>query len=263
MFLFLSKTLPLFLYPIGFATLILFLVRFFAKRTERWHKTMLTVAFFALWLGGNELVSYAVSWPLEHKYLPADPMPNSDVIVVLGGGTEVWQSPRPIPELNSRGDRLLYAAYLYKQGVSPNILVTGGGSPWRGAYVEADNMQAVLEIMGVPAEAIWQENRSTNTYENGAFSREILAEKGIDEIVLVTSAVHMPRSVAIFEKQGFSVIPAATDFKVVDAGWGTFWDLNIRSQIIHLIPDANYLLTTTRALKEYVGIIVYWARGWL
>jgi len=54
------------------------------------------------------------------------------------------------------------------------------------------------------------ENDSENTAENAFYSAEILREKNIKTIILVTSAMHMPRSVALFEAQGLNVIPAPT-----------------------------------------------------
>ncbi len=75
--------------------------------------------------------------------------------------------------------------------------------------------------------------------------------------------MHMPRSLALFEQQGLQVTPAPTDFLVSQAEWESLWTGDIRSQLIHLLPNAEYLAYTTRALKEYIGIAVYGLRGWL
>ena len=148
------------------------------------------------------------------------------------------------------------------------IVVSGGWLTWQtdGVYgnSEAADMTQLLQLMGVPAEAIWQEDRSVNTYENGVYTRELLAEKGVNRIMLVTSASHMPRAVAVFEKQGFEVIPAPTDFYVtetVDRGGDGRPDWS--NLLYHSIPQAEYLEVTSRALKEYIGLVVYRARGWL
>src|SRR5690606_30182135 len=92
---------------------------------------------------------------------------------------------------------------------------------------ETDAMTELLVALGVPEEAILPEDRSRNTYENALYVRELLAQADSNEIVLVTSALHMPRSVAIFERQGFSVTPAPVDYFVTegvpglttDSGW--------------------------------------------
>jgi uncharacterized SAM-binding protein YcdF (DUF218 family) len=202
MFFFLSKLLPIFIYPVGLACLVIFLAWRLRSR-ERWLKIMLTVAFFAIFLGGNKWVAAGLLKPLEWRHLPPEPLPEAPVIVLLGGGTRSLDYPQqPVPGLNEAGERLLYAAWLFQEGIAPYVLVSGGTMGGETSS-EAAEMSWALQLMGVPEEAIWPEEQSLNTYENAVFTREILAAKGITEIVLVTSAVHMPRSVAIFEKQGF------------------------------------------------------------
>ena len=86
---------------------------------------------------------------------------------------------------------------------------------------------------------------------------------GIRRIILVTSASHMPRSVALFEKQGFEVIPAPTDFTVTQAGWDKLKSGGLASQVLSLLPSAENLGLTTRMLKEYFGMLVYRLNGWM
>ena len=131
MILFLSKLLPLFVYPLGLACIIL-LITLFLKTGTKWKEISIAVAFALLWLGGNRWVSVSLRRSLEWQYVPPDLLPVVDVIVVLGGGTESAQFPRPIVELNSAGDRMLYAGWLYHQGVAPKLLLSGDISPGWG-----------------------------------------------------------------------------------------------------------------------------------
>jgi len=136
-------------------------------------------------------------------------MPQAPVIVVLGGGTESADYPRPMSEINSAGDRIVYAAWLYQEGVAPHILVSGGNvgfSTSRGT-TPAEEMTELLILMGVPENAIWQQSDSQNTHEDALYSAKILMNEDIAEIILVTSAMHMPRAKALFKYQGFKVIP--------------------------------------------------------
>ena len=190
-------------------------------------------------------------------------MPEAGVIVVLGGGTQPQSPPRTLTELNDSGDRLVYAAWLYKQGVADNLLLSGGGFDRIGVDMEAVGMASLLELFGVPAEALWLETDSRNTYENALFSAAILEEQGIEEIVLVTSAFHMPRSVAIFERQGFTVIPAPSDFIATESDWEQWREGNWQVRVLSLLPQASYLDDTTKVVKEYIGIVIYRLRGWL
>ena len=127
----------------------------------------------------------------------------ADAIVVLGGSTEPALSPRPIVEMNGTGDRVTYAAYLYKEGKAPHLLLSGGYITWldERQSTPAVEMASLLEMMGVPAEALWLEEKSQNTYENALYTHQILTEKGINRIILVTSAMHMPRSVALLRNK--------------------------------------------------------------
>lgn len=202
---------------------------------------------------------------LEWQYLPPAELPDADVIVLLGGGEEPEAAPQPLPGLNDAGDRLVYAASLYQQGAAPHILVSGGVVGVDGPALQpgAEAMAALLEIMGVPDSAIWLEGRSRNTYENAVETKKLLEPSGINRIILVTSALHMPRSRAIFAKQGFDVTPAPTDYNVTQAEWDYYWTPDPSIQIFNLFPTAETLDWTMRAMKEYIGIVVYRARGWL
>src|SRR5260370_7247985 len=81
-----------------------------------------------------------------------------------------------------------------------------------GIETEAEAARSVLEDWGVPESAILVETRSKNTAENGSFSRDLLASRGIHRALLVTSAYHMPRAVAAFRKAGLEVTPPPTHY---------------------------------------------------
>jgi uncharacterized SAM-binding protein YcdF (DUF218 family) len=117
--------------------------------------------------------------------------------------------------------------------------------------------------MGVPPEAVLLETDSGNTYENAVACRKILKEKGFRRVILVTSAAHMPRSVGVFKRLGIEVIPAPTGYTATQGDVGISIPKNPYNFLISLLPDADNLKTTTRMLKEYVGIFIYKLRGWL
>jgi len=73
----------------------------------------------------------------------------------------------------------------------------------------------------------------------------------------------MPRSVALFEHQGFEVIPAPTDFRITQSGWDQMTSTSLLVQLLNLFPSADNLSQTTGALKEYIGMFIYRLRGWL
>lgn len=260
-FVFLSKLLPLFIYPLGLA-IVLLVVALVWRRASR---PLIVAALLVLLLGGNRFVAYSLLRTLEYRYLPPSPVPSVGAIVVLGGGTRSADYPRPIVEVNEAGDRLSYAAALYHAGAADRILVTGGAIEFltpEGVNAEGTDMAVALRALGVPDEAIRVEARSRNTYENALYSREMLAAEGIDDILLVTSAMHMPRSLPLFEAQGLRVAAAPTDYLVSQVEWEHLWRGGPEAQLINLLPNAEYMAYTSRVLKEYIGIVVYSLRGW-
>ena len=264
MFVYLSKLLPLFIYPLGIVTLLLIL-GLSSERRKKWHKTFLILALVTLLLGSNRWVSYGLARSLEWQNLPSETTPQAEVIVVLGGGTESGDYPRPMTEVNGAGDRVLYAAKLYHDGAAPIILVSGGNLGFSSARgnTPAEEMTDLLNMLGVPTESIWQQDQSQNTYEDALYSAELLREKEITEVILVTSAMHMPRAKALFENQGIDVIPAPTDFTVTEQNWQSVFQPTIGEWVINLLPNASALDLTTTVIKEYIGLLVYHLRGWL
>ena len=263
MFLFLSKLLPLFVYPLGLCCILLTIALFLSYKRSRWAFMPIFVAFFILFIAGNTRFSSRLVKSLEWQYLPSQTMPKADAIVVLGGMTRNIDPPRIMPDVSERGDRLLYGAKLYKDGAAPLIVLSGGRIQWRGGGdSEAKDMASLLQLMGIPEEAMLLEPNSLNTYQNAAYTEPILEEKGIKKILLVTSAMHMPRAIAIFKKRGIDAIPAPTDFIISDRDF-TEVNYSFESRILSLIPDASNLELTTQAIKEYIGTFIYRLRGWL
>ncbi len=284
---FLSKLLPLFVYPLGLACVLL-IAALSLRRWRRWQTTLVVLAFLALWLGGNRIVTMAVVRSLEWRYEPVEvaelvEREAGETIVVLGGATRTPGDQRLLPEVNEAGDRLLHAAWLYQQlsqqGEAPTVLVSGGSVVLNQARPQANTdgveqddvtgeavqMARLLDLMGVPETALLIEDQSWNTYENAVNTRALLAAQGFDfdqPILLVTSAMHMPRSVRIFERQGFRVIPAPTDFLVARGDWAYYTSPSLQMQTMNLLPSAADLDLTSKAIKEYIGLVVYRLRGW-
>jgi uncharacterized SAM-binding protein YcdF (DUF218 family) len=199
---------------------------------------------------------------LEWKYKYYNDLPQAEAIVVLGGGTKSRIDPKLMIDLGIQGDRVIYGGKLYLQKKAPLIIVTGGRLEWLGEGLsEAAEMTKILQKMGIPASAIIQENKAINTYENAVNVRQILNKLGINKVLLVTSALHIPRSLMIFKHQGIDAIPAPTDFLVSNES--TFFENSFQINLISSFPDLGSLYQTTIALKEYIGIIVYKLKGWL
>lgn len=228
-------------------------------RKSRIASALIATSLMILLVSSNEIFSKWLVRSLEWQYLPTAQLPQADAIVVLGGGTRPRIAPRPWYEVNEAGDRILYGSWLYKQGKAPVMIVTGGRAEWlgEGGNPESEDMAAIAEMMGVPSSAIIQESQSFNTRDNATNIKPILVNRKISKVLLVTSALHMPRSMEIFRKVGIESIAAPTDFLTVqnenNKGWGI---------VIDLLPNVEALRNTTNAIKEYIGLIVYQLMGW-
>lgn len=262
MFLYLSKLLPLLFYPLGLACGILLLALLI--KSTKWQKGLLAAALALLYLASNHWVALGLARSLEWQYLPEMPLPEGEIIVVLSGGTQSASLPRQMVEINQAGDRIFYAVHLYRQGKASRLLLSGGKIEWLSPGLDpAEDMLYLMEFFGVPRQAMWLETDSRNTYENALNARLMLEAQGIHRILLVTSASHMPRSVQLFEKQGFEVIPAPTDFTVTQQDWEQAIHAPFFTQLLQFLPSAENLSITSRMLKEYFGLFTYRLRGWI
>src|ERR671932_1014371 len=195
MFLFLSKLLPLFLYPLGLACLLMVVALVMWWRRSRWVPIPISLALMVLLLASNSWIANSLVKSLEWQQIPAKALPSADAIVILGGATKSAFPPRPGVDLSEQGARVLYGAQLYREGKAPVVIASGGRIDWRsGGPSESADIAKILQTIGVPASAILQDPTSLNTYENAVNVKKIMKEQGIRRVLLVTSAMHMPRS---------------------------------------------------------------------
>ena len=249
--LFLSKLLPLALYPLGITSLLLILaILNFWQRPYRSGIALLT-ALFVLLISASGGFANAMVGSLESQTPPLQNPPKAAAIIVLGGSTYAPNYPRQWPEVNEAGDRVLYGAKLYREGYAPKVILSGGRITWKdGGQAEAIDMRTLMTTMGVPRKNIILEPDSLNTYENARNVNEVLEKNEIEgTILLVTSAMHMPRAKAIFKKQGIDVIAAPTDFRVEPHRQS----MSSKERILNFLPDAKALEMTTDAIKERIG----------
>jgi uncharacterized SAM-binding protein YcdF (DUF218 family) len=262
MFLFLSKLLPLLVYPLGLSCLLLGASLILWRWRPRWAQGVVATTLVLLILASNSNLAALVVKSLEWRYLPLETIPKAEAIVVLGGSTHAATTPRPWVEVSEAGDRVLYGVKLYKDGKAPLLVFSGGRIDWKeGGPPEADDMTQIALVMGVPANAILQEGTSLNTYENAVNVKALLRAQDIRTVLLVTSAMHMPRAMAIFQKQGINAIATPTDYWVSQ---GNFQEnRSFQGSLLNLLPDTEALHFFTRALKEYIGLGIYRLKGWL
>ena len=203
-------------------------------------------------------VAHILVRSLESKFDPPASFPKASAIVLLGGATEPAVPPRRYSETNAFGDRIFHAIRLAKAHYAPYVICSGGivkflhDTPQSEAATMADLLQ---EFGGFDSSSVIIEDQAKNTHDHGPKISEILLKRGLKkEIILVTTAMHMYRSVKIFKKYGFTVYPAPTDYWIEKKNqWNIF----------SFLPDANALFYSTTALHEYYGLLAYKVMGWL
>lgn len=169
-------------------------------------------------------------------------LPSVAWIVVLGGG-HTYRANRPVTDVVGRSSlvRLVEGIRLHRQIPGSRLLLSGGTDQYE--LTEAEAMGSLAKDLGVPAGAMRLDTESLDTAEQAKRVAEIV---GKQPFVLVTSASHMPRALALHRALDLEPIPAATDF-------ASGQSIRLRS----LIPRSHSLSATTRAWREALGRI--WA----
>jgi uncharacterized SAM-binding protein YcdF (DUF218 family) len=254
----LFRFLPLLFFPVGLSCLLgAAALAGLLRGARRAAILCLSAALAILYLCSIHPVAWLLLHGLESRYAQQASYPKCPAIVILGGAGVPANPPRLHPETNAYGDRVLYGAMLYHQGFAEKIVVTGGSIPFINDFdgTEAGINAALLrEYFGIDSSALILAENSMNTYEDALSTARQLEKSGLaKDVLLVTSAAHMPRSVGVFRKQGFTVHPAPTDFHAETALHVNVWGL---------FPQEGFLNETCFALHEYVGLLTYRLLGW-
>jgi uncharacterized SAM-binding protein YcdF (DUF218 family) len=153
-------------------------------------------------------------------------------------------------------DRLLHTYRILRQGKANQAYVVGG-NVFDGYFnaSEAEFSRLLLREWGLPGNRVVIGERSRTTWENAIETRDWLSEQGLinKPVILVTSALHMPRAVETFRAAGVRVVPASTDIQVT---------ADTAPSLFKWIPSVSALGLTTRAWHELVGLHYYRWRGW-
>lgn len=218
------------------------------KRSREFAIALIAVSQLTLLLLSTPAIANALARTLEPAPLAAGGMKDAQAIVVLGGGRN-----RGAPEWGGETvnkftlQRLRYAARLARESGLP--LYVTGGKPDGGELAEGTLMGAVL-VNEFAVQVRWIDTAANTTRENALMAAQDLKPQRIERVVLVTSALHMPRSRRAFEQAGFSVIPAATDY----FGQRPFAPYQ-------LVPGPGALHQSHQALREWLSGLYYTMRG--
>jgi uncharacterized SAM-binding protein YcdF (DUF218 family) len=183
--------------------------------------------------------------PLEDRFPhPSEPPAHVDGVIVLGGAIDTYLSQQyDMPSMNEAAERVFAFAKLARMFPAARAVFTGGLAPGHEDETpEADMTRQVLADLGIDTSRVIFESASRDTHENVLFSKKLLDPQPGQVWLLVTSAMHMPRSVGIFRQAGWEVVPWPVGYKARDR-----WDLNF----------ADHLHSLDMAAHEWIGLVTY------
>ena len=125
-----------------------------------------------------------------------------------------------------------------------------GRSGFEGITPVAEVMADTAVGWGVDHKNIVVEKEAADTKDHVTYVKKIVGE---EPFILVTSASHMPRAMALFRKHGMEPIPAPTDYMVKEREGGLTPGV--------FFPGAGSLEKAERAVHEYLGLVWAWLRG--
>lgn len=248
---YLNKIVGWVLSPFGILFLGLassYLARAFSRRLAC---VLTAITLSLVWALGSGATTRLIGLPLEGEEVPdvaALQVGGFDAIVLLGGGMGAHEKCGRA-EMFSGADRVWYAAKLWKayhaEGDGMILTISGGGAK--------QSTIPLLKDLGVEESSIVDFEDARNTEEEAKMIYERIAACGADHtprIMLVTSAWHMPRSVMLFERVGFEVVPKPTDYEMHYAA-------EAELKVGDFFPSADAAMRNSYALKEWVARLGY------
>jgi uncharacterized SAM-binding protein YcdF (DUF218 family) len=231
--------------PLSLEFLLVGLILLWFTRRQRAGKAMVTCGAVLLMAFSNITVSNALLRPLERSFAPfqaSQATENIEYIAVLGGlgddDPRVPVTSHVFPDLMVR---LIEGARIHRLIPGSKLILSGG-------HFSSGGMAEVAEALGVSESDILQLGEPPDTEEE---SRQVAPIVGPHPFILVTSASHMPRAMALFRDMKLQPIAAPTDFLAPSR----------HLEFDDFVPDAYKLFRSQIAIYEYLGLTWEKLRG--
>lgn len=231
--------------------ILFFVILGLIMKSKRWKRGMYGVAVVLTLFFTNALL---LDWVSEKWYGKYDqPLPAGKTYeygIVLGGYSN-WDWKHERPEFSEIADRLLEGVQLHAKGIVRKLVIASDGSvilrDWNVISGNPRGMKAYLINMGIPAEDIIIEPKANNTHENATLTLELIGEDLRNKpSVIITSSIHVPRSVLAFEQVGLHPDVYMTDLPTeIDRARFSIW------------PSLGVVIGWRALLHEMVGYVAY------
>lgn len=222
------------------------LILFFRQGKTHFVATLFSLTFLLLLLFSFGWLPEKITTHLEAQHVVVKQIdPKIHWVVVFSGGqTEI--NDMPVNNLLNSASlkRLVEGVRLYKLLPQAKLILSGGGYGFE--VPEAEHMLQLMPLFAIPRQDIVLEKNSINTAEQAKEIKKIVQE---DPFYLVTSAIHMPRSMALCQAQGLHPIAAPTDY--------TFYWRDERWEKRY-VPNPHNLFYLSISMHECLGRL--WAK---
>jgi len=233
-------------------------VGLFARPSSRWPRRYLLTVVAGFWFIATSTGAAVLVAGLGRGYgalHSREEARGAEAVVVLGGGAGTMSGGGHVVGVLAPQSilRALEGARVAKL-IGAKLVVASGGIPRPDLQLkpESEMMADIIVAAGVPADRVVQESSSKTTRDQARIIPGMLRERGLGQFVLVTSPVHMGRSLALFRAQGINPVPSVS---------------LMRSEHLPppspLLPDTVSLLASDEALYDYLAWVYYWWKGWL
>lgn len=254
MFFLLSKILSFLLVPFNWC-ILLFVVGLFIRKKPIKNLLFITAGGLFFFFSNTFVFQKVVT---QWEYAAESLEPNAahaDPIVVLGGLSSFNDKIERI-YFKEAADRLFQAIWLQKKNPERLMVISGGAAEiYFEEIPEAQYLKDYLLTTGVPENKLLFEKESRNTFENAKNTAALFDSLQYPKhITLITSAFHMKRAIACFEKQGFRVHPVAAHI---------FKNHQPLKPADYLLPSLDTLQSWPIIIKEWVGMLVYKLKGYI
>jgi uncharacterized SAM-binding protein YcdF (DUF218 family) len=223
----------------------------------RWGRAWLTVVTLGYWVLatplGTSLLARTVASPARPVQAATDAGGATAIVMLAAGSHNVLSEGRQLSFVSHAGAlRSIETARVYQLLGNPLVIVSGGVTdPTPGAAPESDAYRTAIRALGVPGERMVSESESGNTFEEAVVVKRMLRERHIDRFVLVTSPLHMRRSLAVFAAQGLHPVPSPAPIAADRIG-----------RTFALFPNDASLEIGDSVVYEWLATAYYWAQGW-
>ena len=237
------KILPLIFSPLFFIiSLIIFGLIIGSKKISLTGVIILVI--LSMPIVSDKLIAYLES---DYELIKPSKVESADAIVVLSGMVKTIQTKNGLDyEWGEAADRIFAGIDLFKSNKAPVLILTGGKLPWSIGVPEGEYLRDVAIDLGVPKKDILITENVENTDQEAKAVKKILSLDN-PNVILVTSAFHMPRAQLVFEAAGINVIPFPVDF-IIGAEKLTF---------MSFIPSAGSFSSTSFFVREMIGRTYY------